>query len=141
MDLYQIGNTNICARPTRSGDGLSKEEMQEGAVILDKKVALYKPEAVVVVGKSIWETIWRVKKGQKKFNNAEFQWGWQEAELQLGRTWEGGQLTWPGARTFVATSTSGLAANLTPAEKLAIWKPLGDWVTAKREPEEDSNGG
>ena len=133
MDLYQIGNTNICARPTRSGDGLSKEEMEEGAVLLDRKIALYKPEAVVIVGKSIWEAIWRAKKGQKKFNNADFCWGWQGEDMQLGRTRTNGQLTWEGARTFVATSTSGLAANLSPAEKLAIWKPLGQWITAKRE--------
>jgi TDG/mug DNA glycosylase family protein len=133
MDLYNIGNTNICARPTRSGDGLSKEEMAEGAVILDNKIALYKPEAVVIVGKSIWETIWMAKKGQKRFKDPDFHWGWQDEDMQLGRTWEDGQLTWPGAKTYVATSTSGLAATLRPAEKLAIWKPLGDWMTAKRQ--------
>ncbi|EXJ61769.1 TDG/mug DNA glycosylase [Cladophialophora yegresii CBS 114405] len=133
MDLYSIGNTNICARPTRSGDGLSKEEMAEGAVILDKKIALYKPEAVVIVGKGIWETIWMVKKGLKRFQDPNFHWGWQDEDMQLGRTWEDGQLTWPGAKTFVATSTSGLAATLSPAEKLAIWTPLGDWMTTKRQ--------
>ncbi|OCT49781.1 G/U mismatch-specific uracil DNA glycosylase [Cladophialophora carrionii] len=133
MDLYSIGNTNICARPTRSGDGLSKEEMAEGAVLLDKKIALYKPEAVVIVGKSIWETIWMVKKGLKRSKDPDFHWGWQDEDMQLGRTWEDGELTWPGAKTYVATSTSGLAATLRPAEKLAIWKPLGDWMTAKRQ--------
>lgn len=133
MDLYQIGNTNICARPTRSGDGLTKEEMAEGAVILEEKIALYKPQAVVIVGKGIWETIWTVKKHQKRFNDPNFHWGWQEEDMQLGRTWEGRQLVWAGAKTFVATSTSGLAATLTPAEKLAIWKPLGVWMTAQRE--------
>ncbi|KIW31161.1 uncharacterized protein PV07_02830 [Cladophialophora immunda] len=136
MDLYQIGNTNICARPTRSGDGLSKQEMEEGAVILDKKIALYKPEAVVIVGKGIWEAIWMAKKGQKRFNDPDFHWGWQDEEMQLGRVWEDGHLAWAGAKTFVATSTSGLAATLTPAEKLAIWKPLGDWMTVKRKESE-----
>ncbi|OAL39042.1 hypothetical protein AYO20_01793 [Fonsecaea nubica] len=133
MDLYQIGNTNICARPTRSGDGLSKQEMEEGAAILDAKIAVYRPEAVVIVGKGIWEAIWMAKKGQKKFNDPSFHWGWQDEEMQLGRIWEDGKLLWSGAKTFVATSTSGLAATLTPAEKLAIWKPLGDWMTARRE--------
>ena len=133
MDLYQIGNTNICARPTRSGDGLSKEEMAQGAVILDEKIAFYRPKAVVIVGKGIWETIWTVKKGQKRFKDPDFHWGWQQENMQLGRTWDEGQLIWPGSKIFVATSTSGLAATLTPAQKLAIWKPLGDWMTAKRE--------
>lgn len=133
MDLYQIGNTNICARPTRSGDGLTKEELAEGAVVLEEKITLYKPQAVVIVGKGIWETIWVVKKRQKRFNDPNFHWGWQDEDMQLGRTVEGGRVTWPGAKTFVATSTSGLAATLTPAEKLAIWKPLGEWMAARRE--------
>ncbi|KIW18808.1 hypothetical protein PV08_03097 [Exophiala spinifera] len=134
MDLYQIGNTNICERPTRSGDGLSKQELEEGAVTLDKKIAIYKPEAVVIVGKGIWEAIWIVKKGKKKFNDPDFHWGWQDEEMQLGRVVEAdGHIVWPGAKTFVATSTSGLAATLRPAEKLAIWKPLGDWMAMKRE--------
>ncbi|EXJ90060.1 TDG/mug DNA glycosylase [Capronia epimyces CBS 606.96] len=134
MDLYQIGNTNICARPTRSGDGLSKAELEEGALILDQKIAQCQPEAVAIVGKGIWEAIWMVKKGQKKFKDPDFHWGWQDEEMQLGRRVdESGRVIWAGAKTFVATSTSGLAATLTPAEKLAIWKPLGDWVTRRRE--------
>ncbi|KAJ9606017.1 uracil DNA N-glycosylase Thp1 [Cladophialophora chaetospira] len=136
MDLYQIGNTNICARPTRSGDGLGKEEMLEGAAILEEKIALYRPEAVVIVGKSIWETIWMAKKGVKRFKDPNFHWGWQDEDMQLGKIWEDGELVWPGSKTFVATSTSGLAATMRPAEKLAVWKPLGDWMTAKREDSE-----
>ena len=40
---------------------------------------------------------------------------------------------WPGAHVFVATATSGLAANLKPPEKEAIWKPFGEWVKGRRE--------
>jgi thymine-DNA glycosylase len=132
MELYSIGNTNLCQRPTRSGDGLGKQEMEEGAVTLDAKIADFRPEAVVIVGKSIWETIWRVKTGRKKFDSSGFHWGWQEESLQLGRIVEGDHVVWEGARTFVATSTSGLAANLSPAEKLEIWKPIGAWMCSKR---------
>ena len=133
MDLYQIGNTNICARPTRSGDGLTKQEMEEGAAILDAKIAEFRPQAVVIVGKSIWEAIWMMKKGQKRFKDPEFHWGWQDEEMQLGRVVNGKDVVWPGAKTFVATSTSGLAATMKPAEKLEVWKPLGEWVTARRQ--------
>ncbi len=136
MDLYQIGNTNICARPTRSGDGLSKEEMLAGAAILEEKIAHYKPEAVVIVGKSIWEAIWMAKKSRKTFKDPNFHWGWQDEDMQLGKIWEDGELVWAGAKTFVATSTSGLAATMRQAEKLAVWKPLGDWMTVKREQSE-----
>ncbi|KAK5068970.1 uracil DNA N-glycosylase Thp1 [Exophiala sp. CCFEE 6388] len=134
MDLYSIGNTNICQRPTRSGDGLSKLELEQGAVTLEEKIAKFKPEAVVIVGKGIWEAIWMVKKGQKKFKDPNFHWGWQDEDMQVGRTVNAdGEVIWVGAKTFVATSTSGLAATLRPAEKLAIWKPLGDWMTLKRQ--------
>jgi TDG/mug DNA glycosylase family protein len=133
MDLYEIGNTNICERPTRSGDGLSTAELEQGAIILDKKIGRFRPEAVVIVGKGIWEAIWMAKKGQKRFNDPDFHWGWQDEEMQLGRAEAHGEVIWAGAKTFVATSTSGLAATLSPAEKLAIWKPLGDWVTGRRE--------
>ncbi|KIV83005.1 hypothetical protein PV11_05066 [Exophiala sideris] len=139
MDLYSIGNTNICERPTRSGDGLSKLELEQGAVTLEEKIAKFKPEAVVVVGKGIWEAIWMVKKGQKKFKDPNFHWGWQDEDMQVGRTVNAdGEIIWVGAKTFVATSTSGLAATLRPAEKLAIWKPLGDWMTGKRQDSEAS---
>jgi hypothetical protein len=40
---------------------------------------------------------------------------------------------WHGAKVFVTTSTSGLAASLKPAEKEAIWKPFGEWVQKRRE--------
>lgn len=102
--------------------------------MLERKIAKFRPEAVVVVGKGIWEAIWMVKKGQKKFNDPDFHWGWQDEDMQIGRTiGADGRVDWPGAKTFVATSTSGLAATLRPAEKLAIWKPLGDWMTRKRQ--------
>ena len=39
LDLYSIGNTNICARPSRDGSSLSKEELQEGAMILEDEDA------------------------------------------------------------------------------------------------------
>ncbi|KIV95757.1 hypothetical protein PV10_03373 [Exophiala mesophila] len=134
MDLYSIGNTNICARPTRSGDGLTREEMQQGALLLDSKIAELRPEAVVIVGKGIWEAVWMMKKGETKFKDPGFHWGWQDRDMQLGRVMgNNGQVVWPGSKTFVATSTSGLAATLRPEEKLAIWRPLGDWMIAKRE--------
>lgn len=133
MDLYSIGNTNICARPTRSGDGLSKEELIEGAGILEAKIAQYKPEAVCIVGKGIWDVIYKAKTG-KPLKAPVFKYGWQDEELWLGRSFnDDGTLEWSGARTFVATTTSGLAAGMKPDEKLAIWTPLGEWVQERRD--------
>jgi TDG/mug DNA glycosylase family protein len=57
----------------------------------------------------------------------KFKYGWQDECERMGP--EGG---YKGARVFVATTTSGLAASLRPAEKLEIWKPLGEWVQQRR---------
>lgn len=131
-DLYNIGNTNLCERATRSGDGLSKQEQAEGAKIIEQKIAMYKPEAVCIVGKGIWDTIYKSKTG-KTLPRQEFTYGWQDENFWLGRTVdENGDVAWAGARTFVCTSTSGLAANTKPAEKLAIMSELGYWVKQRR---------
>jgi TDG/mug DNA glycosylase family protein len=135
MDLYSIGNTNLCLRPTRDGAGLGKEEMEAGVPILEEKVRAYRPEVVCIVGKGIWETILKVKvkNGARKQAKNEFNYGWQYESLWLGREVDDdGKVLWAGARTFVATTTSGLAANTKPAEKAVIWKELGDWIVAKR---------
>ncbi|KAK3984876.1 uracil-DNA glycosylase-like protein [Cladorrhinum sp. PSN332] len=130
--LYSLGLTNIVARPTKNGAELSKAEMDDGVSILEEKIRTYKPGAVCVVGKSIWESLWRVKHG-RGIKKEEFRYGWQVgAEEHMGASEE-----WEGARVFVATSTSGLAATLKLAEKEAIWKELGSWVAERRKEREE----
>jgi len=141
--LYSLGLTNIVSRPSRNGAELSKQEMDAGVDILEKKTRIWRPEVVCIVGKSIWESIWRVKHG-KAIKPAEFRYGWQDETENMGVVGPQGQKEeekeegveyspdWKGARVFVATSTSGLAATLKPKEKEAIWKELGDWVVKRR---------
>lgn len=117
--------------------------MEAGVPVLEDKIARQRPEAVGIVGKSIWETIWKVKNG-RKMTKEEFRYGWQDKSENMGRVkssvrgdnnsdLSGEEMeAWDGARVFVATTTSGLAATMRPAEKEAIWKELGDWVVAKR---------
>jgi thymine-DNA glycosylase len=45
---------------------------------------------------------------------------------------EGGGNQWVGARVFVATTTSGLAASMSLQEKEEIWSELGSWVEQRR---------
>ncbi|KAL2125123.1 hypothetical protein VTJ04DRAFT_1488 [Mycothermus thermophilus] len=142
-ERYALGLTNIVGRPSRSGAELSKSEMDAGVAVLEAKVRKYRPEAVCIVGKSIWESVWRVRHG-RAIGKEEFRYGWQEETENMGLVGgEDGQEEervdgvvydpkWKGARIFVATSTSGLAASLRPAEKEAIWKELGDWVVERR---------
>jgi len=59
---------------------------------------------------------------------ASFRYGWQDESENMGVI-EG---EWPGAKVFVATSTSGLAATTLPAEKERIWAELGVWVKRRR---------
>lgn len=140
-DLYGIGNTNICARPSRQGSDLTKAELLEGAKILDDKIALYRPEAACISGKGVWEAVWIFKTGKKKMpkeGEDVFQYGWQKEQLWLGRRMDerGREVIWKGTRTFVAPSTSGLNAGMSPAEKEEAWKPLGEWMRKRREERE-----
>lgn len=125
--LYSLGLTNIVSRPSRNGGELSKSEMDDGVAALEDKAREWRPESICIVGKSIWESIWRVRHGGKAVGKA-FKYGWQDETENMGVI-EG---EWAGARVFVATSTSGLAASLSPAEKLAIWSELGTWVKERR---------
>ncbi|KAH8435287.1 mismatch-specific DNA-glycosylase [Aspergillus melleus] len=126
-DLYNVGNTNIVERPTRDASMLSKAEMDAGVPVLEAKVAAQRPEAVCLVGKSIWEAVWRVRRG-RGIRKEEFRYGWQGEGEKMGRC-EG----WDGAPVFVATTTSGLAAGMTMAQKEAVWNELGMWVVRRRE--------
>ena len=128
--LYELGFTNIVSRPTKDGSELSKDEMDAGVAELDMKASLHRPEAVAIVGKSIWESIWRVRH-RKNIKKEEFKYGWQDDNERMGTVLEG-EHAWPGARVFVATSTSGLAVTLRPHEKEEIWRRLGQWVEKRR---------
>ncbi|KAM5355460.1 hypothetical protein ACJ41O_002106 [Fusarium nematophilum] len=125
-ELYSLGLTNIVARPSRNGAELSKQEMDEGVEILQEKARKHRPESICVVGKSIWESIWRVRHGRPV--GKDFKYGWQDETENMGAI-DG---KWEGARVFVASSTSGLAATLSPAEKERIWGQLGSWVKERR---------
>ncbi|KAK4105678.1 DNA glycosylase [Parathielavia hyrcaniae] len=143
--LYSLGLTNIVSRPSRNGAELSRAEMDAGVAVLEQKVRRWRPEAVCVVGKSIWESLWRVRRG-RAIRAGEFRYGWQDEGENMGLLEEqGGVLEeeervegvvydadWKGARIFVATSTSGLAATLKPHEKEEIWKELGEWTVKRR---------
>jgi TDG/mug DNA glycosylase family protein len=133
--LFALGNTNIVARPSRNGSELSKGEMDSGVEVLEEKIRRFRPEAVCIVGKSIWESIWRVRHG-RKIKKEEFRYGWQDESEKMGGMEVEGQSVWSGARVFVATSTSGLAASLGPAEKERIWRELGVWVEQRRKERE-----
>ncbi|KAI1128783.1 DNA glycosylase [Nemania abortiva] len=79
-ERFSLGNTNIVSRPSRNGAELSKAEMDAGVAILEEKCRRWRPEAVCVVGKSIWESIFRVLK-RRNMTKGEFAYGWQTERM------------------------------------------------------------
>ncbi|EPE06681.1 mismatch-specific thymine-dna glycosylate [Ophiostoma piceae UAMH 11346] len=138
---FQLGLTNIVSRPSRNGGELKAAELDDGVAILEDKARRWRPEVMCMVGKGIWDSIVRVRAraGRPK---PVFKYGWQSESENLGAVpvsdedpvEEGVRMDpdWKGARVFVASSTSGLAASLRPAEKEAIWRQLGEWVEIRR---------
>lgn len=123
-ELYSLGHTNLVSRPSRDAAELSKEEMVEAVPKLEEKMRRWRPESICLVGKAIWEAIWRSKTGGG-IKKREFAWGWQEMKFA-------GEKDWEGCRAFVVPSTSGLVAAYSTEFKKAIWKELGDWVQERR---------
>ena len=145
-ELCSCGFTNIVSRPTATQSELSRAEMVAGTPILEEKVRKWRPEAVCLVGKGIWEAVWEYRKGRKMRKEEwerESGYGWQSWGEKMGRLEgksgldgsgekEEDNMGWDGAWTFVAASTSGASASLKPAEKEEIWRPLGEWVQKRR---------
>lgn len=106
--------------------------MDEGVAVLEEKAKRWRPESVCIVGKGIWESIWRVRHG-RKIAKHEFKYGWQDEKENMGtiKTADN-EDGWQGAKLFVATTTSGLAAGMRPHEKEEVWKGLGEWVADRR---------
>ncbi|KAL8907808.1 MAG: hypothetical protein Q9207_001211 [Kuettlingeria erythrocarpa] len=136
--LFDLGLTNIVSRPTKDAGELSKAEMDAGVAKLEAKIASNKPEAVAIVGKAIWESLWRVRHGSN-IKKEQFKYGWQEDSERMGviKTDED---RWPGARVFVSTTTSGLAAGMRPHEKEDVWRELGRWVKERRKQRTEEKG-
>ena len=124
--LCSLGNTNLVERPSKDVGELSKSEMAAGTEALEAKIQQFRPEAVCIVGKAIWQSIWRWR-NKREMKTSEFHYGWQDEEHRLGATDD-----WEGAWVFAATATSGLSASTKPHEKEAIWKPFGEWVQQRR---------
>lgn len=82
-----FGLTNIVARPTKAADEITKEEYEEGRLLLQEKLRKYKPKIACYVGKGVYEQLSKKKK---------IPWGFQETSVVEGTI------------DFVAPSSSGL---------------------------------
>jgi len=81
------GFTNIVARPTRSAAEITRQEYQEGQLLLKNKIKYFQPSIVCFVGKGVY---------QEYSEQRHVKWGIQEQQIVAG------------VIDFVAPSTSGL---------------------------------
>ena len=120
MAPHYLGITNLVARPTRSQSELSFQEMVAAVEEVVAKVRKWKPRALAVVGKGIWEAIFAYEHGGRKMSKADgFEFGWQKEQ-------------WQDTRAFVMPSTSGKVAAYSPAFKKGMWCILGEYVAQAR---------
>ena len=103
---YGCGITNIVARPTATADELTAEELQEGARILERKVRRYRPRVIAVVGIGAYRTAFARPKAKI---------GLQEERIGESNIW-------------LLPNPSGLNANYRPAELVAAYRELREWV-------------
>ncbi|MCI2254070.1 mismatch-specific DNA-glycosylase [Domibacillus sp. PGB-M46] len=96
------GLTNIVARPTKTADEITKEEYQEGRVLLKKKIEHYRPAIVCFVGKGVY---------QEYSGRKQVAWGPQPVSVVQGTL------------DFVAPSSSGLV-RMKIEEIVRIYKQL-----------------
>ncbi|KAF8427436.1 uracil-DNA glycosylase-like protein [Tirmania nivea] len=127
---FLLGNTNIVERASRSQEDLSREEMVLGAGRAVKKIGRWRPEAVCVVGKGVWEAFVGWGRKMRLESGESGIWLVQTERIEPPQPkYEG---PWEGARVYVVPSTSGLVT-MPFTKKLEIWEGVGEWVGRRRE--------
>ncbi len=86
-DALGIGFTNLCSRPTRRADELTREEIRSGALALRQKLDQFRPRIVAYTGIGVY-----------KWFRATSKVGWGVQEVS----------TVPGVTDVVVPSPSGL---------------------------------
>jgi TDG/mug DNA glycosylase family protein len=96
------GFTNIVSRPTQSAHDITREEYEEGRILLLEKVSFFRPQVVCFVGKKVYE---------QYAARHNIEWGFQSQSVV------------DGVKDFVAPSTSGLVRMRIEA-MVSIYKQL-----------------
>lgn len=148
---YLYGFHDLLPRPTKGIEELSQDEMLEAVPQLEARLEPHTPAIICIVGKGIWEKIYRFKT-QKPLNQKEFEWGIQyrpkeeyeeEQEVNSARnlppdftqnlnalpfTFAGGDSV-----IYVLPSTSGLVTSPSRQKKLELWQNLAKEIEFQRE--------
>lgn len=136
-----LGITNLVSRPTAESGELSRAECLLGAGDLVTRVQTWRPKAIALTGKGIWEALFRHLHGRPLRATDHFAFGWQEETIvhspppsppptmtMTTTTTTPDSVT----RIFVTVGTSGRVAAYSPAFKQAVFDELGRWVNEQR---------
>jgi TDG/mug DNA glycosylase family protein len=104
---FGLGITNIVARPSRTAAEITKEEYQDGRLILQEKLALYKPQVACYAGVGVYREFAR---------QTRVVCGWQPENMVSG------------VADYVVPSPSGLTRILF-ADQLAYYQELNQYVS------------
>jgi len=117
---WNLGITNLVARPSPGIDDLRPAEYIEGWKVLDRKIRRYRPQVVALVGVTLYRAILPLLDGAPPAGSRPRVVGPQPMRLH-------------GARLFVLPNPSGRNANFTYAEMLNAFVELRRWTEKARE--------
>src|SRR3989454_8370894 len=117
---WDLGLTNLIARPSPGIDDLRPAEYIEGWKVLDRKIRRYRPQVVALVGVTLYRAILPLLDGAPPAGSRPRVVGPQPMRLH-------------GARLFVLPNPSGRNANFTYAEMLNAFVELRRWTEKARE--------
>lgn len=116
---WDLGITNLIARPSPGINDLRPAEYLEGWKVLDRKIRRYRPEVVALVGVTVYRAILPLLDGAPPAATGK-------RPPVVGPQ----PITIHGARVFVLPNPSGRNANFTYSEMLEAFVQLRRWTVA-----------
>ena len=108
---FGYGITNIVARPSPGMTDLRPHEYDEGAHVLMRKVAKFKPEILAIVGVTVYRAL-LLARGDREANKRAVKLGFQKPPVTIP------------AKVFVLPNPSGRNANFSYDEMLRAFRAL-----------------
>lgn len=110
---YGIGLTNIVARASRSSSDLGPGDYEEGRRMLAEKIARFEPNAVGLVGVTVFRELWPLLSSERA-----------PKRIACGQRPE----TLGKSALFVLPNPSGRNAHYSYEEMLTYWQDLAKWL-------------
>lgn len=118
LPSWNLGITNLIARPSPGIDSLRPEEYVAGWKVLERKIRRYRPEVVAIVGVTLYRAILPLLDSAPTAARRPIVVGPQRLEIH-------------GAGIFVLPNPSGRNANFTYAEMLNAFVQLRHWLEGR----------